>query len=279
MEASDSGEQLPHIRLIVQYDGSCFSGWQLQPGARTIQGVLEKAIGKVCGGRPIRLYVAGRTDAGAHARAQVASFRSPCKRPMRAWVEGLNKLLPDDLAVIEADEVPANFDPRRWAHSKRYVYRVWNGPTRSPLVCRHAWEVFQPLDLSVMSKAASLLVGEHDFASFQAAGCAAETTIRVMERLTVQGRPGAEVLIEAKASAFLRYMVRNIAGTLVDVGLHRRDPNGMIELLSARDRLLAGPTAPAKGLTLEEVYYEKDPPRRRRMVAGSGTWSAGSVNE
>ncbi len=189
---------------------------------------------------------------------------------MRAWVLGLNRLLPEDLAVASADQVPDDFDPRRWARGKRYVYRIWNGPARSPLNRLQAWQIYSPLDVEAMSLAASFLIGEHDFSSFQAAGCAAETTVRVIEDLCVAGRSGGEISIDVTASAFLRHMARAIAGTLVDVGRGKRAAAEMPDILAARDRRAAGRTAPARGLTLEEVYYGPRPPRRRLMAARTG---------
>lgn len=258
---------MSRVRLIVQYDGTSFAGWQVQPGARTVQGVLEEAVSRILGGERVRVSAAGRTDAGVHARGQVVSFSSLTERPIKAWVQGLNRMLPSDVAVLEAAKVTEEFDPRRWSHGKRYVYRIWNGPTRAPLFARYAWEIATPLDARLMAESARALVGEHDFSSFQAAGCAAKTTVRVVESLEVEGAGGGEIAIDVRASAFLRHMVRNIAGTLVEVGLGRREPESVREVLEAKDRRMAGRTAPGRGLTLEEVYYGSEPPRRRRMSA------------
>jgi tRNA pseudouridine38-40 synthase len=258
---------LARIRLTVQYDGTEFDGWQLQPGgARTVQGVLEAAISKLCGGEPARIAAAGRTDAGVHARGQVVAFDAPVPRPMRAWVAGLNGLLPEDVAVLEAAEALPEFDPRRWSLGKWYRYRIWNGPTRAPLERRRSWAVGPRLDLDAMRAAAAGLVGEHDFASFQAAGCAARTTRREIQRLEISGAPGEAVIVDVAATAFLRHMVRNLVGTLVEVGLGRREAGAMAALIEGRDRRLAGRTAPAQGLCLEAVYYGEGPPERRRMV-------------
>ncbi len=254
------------LRLTIQYDGTSFAGWQLQDGARTVQGCLEKAISKMLGGRFVRVAAAGRTDSGVHARAQVVSFLDPAGLPLRAWVAGLNRRLPRDVAVLDAGEVDEEFDPRRWALGKRYVYRIWNGPVRLPLLHTSTWHVPQPLDLGAMSEAASLLVGELDFASFQVSGCAAKTTVRVVERLEVEGRSGSEVSIDITATAFLRHMARGIAGTLVDVGLGKLQVDDIPRILRSRDRGAAGRTAPARGLTLEEVYYGDAAPDRRYMA-------------
>lgn len=258
---------MARIRLIVAYDGTAFSGWQVQPGgARTVQAVLESALSKVCAGAPVQVSAAGRTDAGVHATGQVVAFDAPVARPMTAFVAGLNGILPEDVAVLRADEVAADFDPRRWALGKRYRYRIWNGPTRSPLERHRAWMIFSPLDVAAMRAAAAHLLGEHDFASFQAAGCAAETTVREVRRVSVDGEAGGVLTVTVEATAFLRHMVRAMVGTLVEVGLGRRAADGMPEVLAARDRGAAGRTGPPQGLTLEAVYYGEGPPARRRMT-------------
>lgn len=244
------------VRLVLEYDGTRFAGWQRQPGERTVQQVLEDGLARLLDVEArVRVDGAGRTDAGVHARAQVAAFDSPRDVPMSAFVNGLTGILPEDLAVVSAAPAPDGFDPRREATGKRYVYRIWNGPVRSPVRARYATWMKRPLDLPGMREAAGHLLGEHDFKSFQAAGCVAKTTVRRLDRLDVDGEAGGEIVVTCEGSAFLRFMVRNLVGTLVEVGAGRLSAGAIPGILAACDRSAAGPTAPPGGLTLEAVYY------------------------
>ena len=243
-------------RLIVEYDGTDFHGWQLQPGARTVQGELEAAVEKLFGAHA-RVTAAGRTDAGVHAAGQVVCFRS--EREVEPFVvrRALNALTGGDLAIRAVDMVGDEFDPRRHAASRRYVYRIWNRREASPFWRRYAWLVPRDLDVAAMRRAAAQLVGEHDFTSFQGAGCDAVHARRKVLRseLTTEG---PMLAYEIEATAFLRHMVRNIIGTLVEIGLGQRDAD-LTPLLAARDRTRAGATAPAAGLCLVEVRYGREP--------------------
>ena len=244
------------VRLVLEYDGTDFAGWQRQPGERTVQQVIEDAVGRLLGVEArVPVIAAGRTDAGVHARGQVALVEAPRALPLSAWGPGLTGRLPPDVAVVRATVAEAGFDPRRSATGKRYVYRVWNGRRRSPLRARFSWWVRGPLDTAAMGVAAAHLVGEHDFKSFQAAGCAAKTTVRRLDRVDVEGAAGGALCFTVEGTAFLRFMVRNLVGTLVEVGHGRLDPGALPAILAARDRDAAGPTAPPQGLTLDEVYY------------------------
>lgn len=248
------------LRLTLEYDGTGFEGWQAQPaGRRTVQGVLEAALRSVSG-RPVRAVGAGRTDAGVHAEGQVASLELSTRLGPETLLRAIDARLPLDLAVRELAPAPPGFHARRDATAKLYRYRIWNGPVRSPLRARYALHVPRPLDAEAMRRAAALLRGRHDFASFQAAGSGVATTVRSLPRLELLGRSGGELALEVEGSGFLRHMVRNLVGTLLEVGRGRRDPEGMSALLAARDRRRAGPTAPAHGLTLVRVDYGK--PRR-----------------
>jgi tRNA pseudouridine38-40 synthase len=248
------------IRLILEYDGTHFSGWQVQPGERTVQGVIEAAAARLLGGTE-RVVVrgAGRTDAGVHALAQVAVLDDPRDLPLEAWRRGLTGKLPEDVVVLEAERVALDFDPRRQATGKRYRYRIWNGPVRRPLLRHRAAFVPRPLDLDAMRAGAVHLVGRHDFSSFRATGCTARHPTRTLYRLEVHGEAGAEVSILAEGDGFLRHMVRNLAGTLIEVGERRRPAESLAEVLAARDRSAAGRTAPPYGLYLEAVYYGPRP--------------------
>jgi tRNA pseudouridine38-40 synthase len=241
------------LKLVLEYDGSNYCGWQAQSDAPTIQGVLEQALAKILGER-VRVSGAGRTDAQVHALGQVASFRSASHLPVEALHRGLNSLLPRDVAIREVQDAPADFHARFSALGKVYAYRILNRPVRSPLRLRYVWHVPQPLDLLTMAVAASYLRGTHDFASFQAAGSGVKTTERTLTELTVT-RDGEEVVVRITAKGFLRHMVRNIVGTLVEVGRGARPPTDVKQILEACDRRLAGVTAPPQGLYLVEVLY------------------------
>jgi tRNA pseudouridine38-40 synthase len=240
------------FRLIVEYDGGGFHGWQVQPDERTVQAVLGSAIEHLVG-HPVRAVAAGRTDAGVHAEGQVVSFVTSKRFAPDVVRRALNANLPEDVAVRAADVVPDSFDARHSASSRVYTYRIWNRSVPSPFWRRHAWQVFQPLDLDAMSRAAAQLIGEHDFSSFRAADCdAAHAVRRVLHSRMTRDR---ELLCyEIEATAFLRHMVRNIVGTLAEVGRGRRSDD-LLSLLVLRDRTRAGATAPAHGLCLREVRY------------------------
>lgn len=243
------------FKLVLEYDGVGFEGWQIQPSPhRTVQGELEAAIARVCGER-VRVTGSGRTDAGVHAEGQVASVRLETPMDPHRLQRALNGVLPRDVAVRSLEEAPADFDARRDATGKLYRYRVWNGPCRSPLRERRWLCLERPLDLEALRKAASHVVGSHDFASFQAAGSDVQTTLRTLRSLDVLGAPGGPIMLDFEGTGFLRHMVRILVGTLLQVGSGRRDPDDLAVVLAARDRGRAGPTAPAHALTLLEVYY------------------------
>jgi tRNA pseudouridine38-40 synthase len=240
------------FRLVLEYDGTDFSGWQSQPGERTVQEVLEGAIARLLG-RRAAAAAAGRTDAGVHAAGQVVCFSTERILPAETVGRALNALTPRDLNVREVEIVPDGFDPRRSASSRVYAYRIWNRSTPSPFWRRYAWYVRRPLALESMQAAAAVLIGEHDFSSFRAAGCDARHPVRRVLRSAIR-HEGHVLRYEIEATAFLRHMVRNIVGTLVEIGSGQRDPEIAI-LLAARDRTRAGITAPALGLCLERVNY------------------------
>jgi tRNA pseudouridine38-40 synthase len=244
-----------NFRFVLEYDGSDFEGWQAQPeGHRTVQGCLGDALAKIVGG-PVSLRGSGRTDAGVHAAAQVANARLETRLDVAELQRALNGTLPSDIAVLHVDVVPDAFDARRDTLGKRYRYRVWNGCVRSPLRERDHWWVRDALDLTAMRAAAERVRGEHDFASFQAAGSNVRTTRRTLTRADVEGRSGGEVGLVFEGDGFLRYMVRNLVGTLVEVGRGRLAAGALDEILAACDRAAAARTAPAAGLVLEAVHY------------------------
>jgi len=247
--------ELPNWRVVLEYDGTDFEGWQVQPGARTVQGTLHEAFARLARGGPVAIFGAGRTDAGVHAEGQVASVRAATRLGADALHRALDALLPRDLAVRSIEPAPAAFHARRDARSKLYRYRLWTGAARSPLRERYALRVRPPLDLAAMERAAAALVGTHDFASFRAAGGAGRSSVRTLARAAWRGELGGELCFEVEGNGFLRHMVRNLVGTLLEVGRGRCSPESIPELLAARDRSRAGPTAPPHGLTLVRVDY------------------------
>lgn len=252
---------MPRLKLTVEYDGTRYVGWQLQPNGRSIQAELQEALGRLLGVE-VEATAAGRTDSGVHAAGQVVCFDTERQLPLKAYWMGLNGLLPQDIAVVAAEEVPVEFDPRRWSRGKRYRYRVSNRRTRSPLRRYTHWEIFAPLDVEAMARAARHLLGRHDFSAFRAADCQAAHAVREVRRLTVEGTSGDAVSLVVEGTAFLKHMVRNLAGTLVEVGKGRRSEAWVAEVLAGRNRKQAGPTAPPQGLVLEEVFYGEGPPPR-----------------
>ncbi len=245
---------MPVVKLVLEYDGTRHVGWQDQPNGPSIQAEVERAL-ETLHRAPRRVVAAGRTDAGVHARGQVASFFERDPLPLDAYVKGMNALLPPEVAVRAASLEPDGFDARRSASGKRYRYAIENGPTRAPLSRLAAWQLFRPLDAGAMRAAAAHLVGRHDFASFQASDCECAHAVRDLRRCDVLGEGGGRIEVVVEATAFVKHMVRNVVGTLVEVGHGRRAPASIPALLAARDRRLAGATAPARGLCLEEVFY------------------------
>ncbi|MCL4684954.1 tRNA pseudouridine(38-40) synthase TruA [Myxococcota bacterium] len=253
LAATLAARRIPNWRLVLEYDGTDFAGWQRQPGAvRTVQGVLERAFAQISGDA-VAAIGAGRTDAGVHAEAQLVSVRATTRLDPATLQRALNALLPCDVAVRSVDPAPDCFHARRSARSKLYEYRLWAHPLRSPLRERFACWVREPLDLAAAQEASSLLVGTHDFASFCGAGGSARTTIRTISRAAWRGAAPGLVSFEVEGPGFLRHMVRNLVGSLLEVARGRRPPGWIRELLAVRDRTRAGPTAPARGLTLVRV--------------------------
>lgn len=243
------------VYLKVAYDGTAYAGWQIQARDPTVQGRLMEAVTEM-EGQPTKVYGAGRTDAGVHARGQGASFATHSTIPARGYLLGLNALLPDDIAVLEVTDLGADFHARFSARGKHYRYSIWNAPTRQPLATRFAWHRYKPLDDEAMARAARHLKGEHDFAAFRAADCGRDNTVRRLWRVEVTRHPDL-VWIDVKGTAFLMHMVRNIVGSLVEVGLGKQPPDWIAEVLASRDRRRAGLTAPPHGLCLERVYYSE----------------------
>ncbi|MFI5395641.1 MAG: tRNA pseudouridine(38-40) synthase TruA [Candidatus Binatia bacterium] len=241
------------FKFVLEYDGTDYHGWQVQPNGRTIQAALQEAIVQMTG-ESTAVVAAGRTDAGVHAAGQVISFSLQRTVPAETLLRGLNALTPQDICLRTVAVVGDDFDPRRAARSRVYVYRIWNARWPSPFWRRYAWHVPRQLGDGLMQAAVAHLIGEHDFSSFQAAGCEAKHPVRRVLRSELT-RTGDLLTYTIAASGFLRHMVRNVIGTLVEVGAGNRSAENLPQLLAARDRRQAGPTAPACGLCLTEVNY------------------------
>ncbi len=240
------------IALGIEYDGGAFNGFQFQTHAPSVQGALQDALSQVAAA-PVTLTAAGRTDTGVHATYQVAAFDAPVHRPPDAWVRGTNALSPDGVAVLWAQPVAEDFHPRFQATARRYMYLFYDLERVSPLLTGRV-TFSRTLADAAMHKAAQTLVGEQDFSGFRAAGCQSKTPMRAVQQVSVS-RHGPYVVLDITANAFLLHMVRNIAGSLWQVGLGRQKPEWIRELLIGRDRSQAAPTAPPDGLYLVDVRY------------------------
>ena len=248
---------LKRIALGLQYDGRPWHGWQTQPHGRTVQDVLESALAKFCQ-VTITTTCAGRTDAGVHALSQVVHFDTPVRRENFSWVRGVNACLPSSVAVQWATEVEGGeqgFHARFSALTRTYQYVIYNDPVRSPLCEGRAGWVFRPLDVALMQDAAQALIGEHDFSAFRAAECQAASPVRTLHHIAVT-RHGDRVIVTLRANAFLHHMVRNIVGSLIQVGIGNRPTDWVAELLVSRQRELAAPTFSPDGLYLAKVGYD-----------------------
>ena len=253
-----------NLKLTLAYDGTDYVGWQRQASGRSIQGALEAALAEI-EGAPVTVAGAGRTDAGVHALAQVASVRMTRDLAPDVLARALNAKLPADIRILRAQGVGGAFHARYSARSKTYRYRVSSGGVAGPFAVRYCWHVATPLDLDAMRAAGGHLCGRHDFAAFQSTGSEVRTSVRTLSSLTVELQPwcgpgaatsggeSAMIAIEVEADGFLRHMVRAIVGTLVDMGCGRRPAEDMAAILASRRRERAGPTAPARGLFLVRV--------------------------
>jgi len=242
-----------NIKVIVEYDGTDFFGFQRQPGRRTVQGTLEWALSRITG-EQIRVIGAGRTDAGVHALGQVISFKTCGSIPTEKISVAMNSLLPRDVVAKDAEEVPEDFHARFSAVSRLYRYRILNSRYPSAIEGRFVWYVPLHLDVEAMKRAAEPLIGRHDFASFAMAEARRGGTVRELTRLDIR-RQDDLIEIEMEANAFLHTMARTVVGTLVEVGSGRRRPAEIGEILLKTDRRSAGRTAPARGLCLVSVEY------------------------
>jgi tRNA pseudouridine38-40 synthase len=252
------------IAAILEYDGANFAGWQRQAHARSVQACVEEVLARVANA-PVQVTVAGRTDAGVHAIAQVVHFDTAAARSDYAWVRGANSHLPADVALLWAGTVDEGFHARYSATGRHYHYVILNRPVRPTYLARRVTHDYRLLDVAAMNAAARHLLGEHDFSSFRAAECQARSPVRELRALVVE-RHGDFVHIRAHANAFLQHMVRNLAGVLMAIGAGERPPRWAQEVLAARDRRAGGVTAAPDGLYLTAIDY---PPSYRLPRTGN----------
>jgi len=246
-----------NFKLSICYEGTRYNGWQKQGNTeKTIQGRLEAALGEVLG-HPVEISGSGRTDAGVHAREQVASFHSGTNIPRGLILDELRKRLPEDIGAISLEEAPSRFHARLSCVEKTYVYRVWNSSRPNVFDRRVLWVLPGSLNLDSMRSAAECLIGTHDFSAFCANRHMKKSAVRALKTLTIE-RQGSEVRFILTGNGFLYNMARIIAGTLLQVGLGERHPDEMAAILASKDRQQAGPAAPAQGLTLWEIRYPQD---------------------
>jgi tRNA pseudouridine38-40 synthase len=243
------------LKLTIAYDGTNYVGWQRQASGVSIQQLVERAFEPIAGGAPA-VAGAGRTDAGVHALGQVASVKIDTALPAATLRRALNFRLPPDVRVLRVEDAPLDFHARFEATGKRYRYRLATASVLSPFERWFVWHAPGRRDVDAMRRAAAVLVGCHDFASFQPADPDAEDTVRTIRELTIR-EDQAELVFDIEGDGFLRHMVRSIVGTLAEIGAGRRAPESMPDVLAARDRQAAGRTAPARGLTLMEVTYQR----------------------
>ena len=242
---------MQNYRLTLSYDGTDFHGWQRQPQRRTVQGVIESSLAKIAK-KKINVIGAGRTDAGVHALEQVANFKANLKMGEEELFQALNSLLPDEVRITSLKKVDANFHARKMAKSKVYQYRIFNSTCISPFVFRYVLQWSSPLDVNLMKEAARLFVREADFRAFSSNRLL--QPLRKVTRSEIE-KKGKEIIYIVEANGFLRYMVRAMVGTLLEVGRGRIPPQKIEEIFRQKKRTLSSPTAPAKGLCLIKVNY------------------------
>lgn len=244
---------MKNIKLIIEYDGTEYHGWQEQINAKSVQKVIKDALNKITGEKII-LHGAGRTDAGVHAFAQAANFLTNCNIPADRFKYALNGMLPDDIVVKLSEEVDLSFHARKSALSKEYVYKIMTGDSPSAIMARYAYYYPYKMDLDKIIKTSSYLIGKHDFASFKASGSSVKTSVRTIKSIKIKNDDGM-IRFDIEADGFLYNMVRIIIGTLLMIDRKGYNKDYIEHILKSKDRSLAGPTVPAKGLYLYKVYY------------------------
>jgi tRNA pseudouridine38-40 synthase len=243
-----------NIKLTLEYDGSKFFGFQRQPNHLSVQESLESALSKFFN-QPMKIAAAsGRTDTGVHAEAQIVNFKTASDKSVAQIQKALNALLPESVAVKKVQQVSDDFHARYSAKSKTYEYCVWNAAVRSPLFGTRAWHIYDPLDIKIMRQAARILIGRHDFRAFCAANGSAKTSVRTIKKFLIKSQ-NHRIVFTLEADGFLYHMVRNIVGTVVELGQGQLKLKDIKAILQSKDRAKAGRTAPARGLTLVRVTY------------------------
>jgi len=243
-----------NFKLIIEYDGSRYHGWQRQKNEPSIQGEIENALERMTAQR-VTVIGSGRTDAGVHAEGQVANFKCDTRLKPEAVMNGLNSLLAEDIKIKVCEQVDASFHARYDAKSKVYRYRILNRPTPAAIGRQYQWFIGRALDREAMQKAIAHIIGRHDFKAFEGSGSPRQSSTRQVYSADLFAHEGGLLIFHVEADGFLRYMVRNIVGTLVDVGLQKRTPHDFKQILDSKDRAQASATAPAQGLTLIRVNY------------------------
>jgi tRNA pseudouridine38-40 synthase len=256
-----------NIKLVIAYDGTAYQGWQIQAEGKTIQGTIEKRLMRILG-HPARIAGSGRTDAGVHAAGQAANFHTDNHLSCGEMIRALNALLPGDIRILRVTEAPPAFHARKWALSKTYIYNIYNGMILPPPLRHTYYHEKVPLDMDAMRSAAQMFMGTHDFTSFCSAGTTVQNKVRsvTLSRITVHGR---RLHYRIRADGFLWHMVRNIVGTLLEIGKGKMPPDHIPALIRLKDRRASGPTAAPHGLTLAKVYYGKGPPGAGASAATS----------
>ena len=242
-----------NIKLTIKYDGTDYAGWQFQKNAVSIQETIQKALEKITRDKAV-VIASGRTDAGVHAAAQIANFRTSSKIPLKNLRLALNALLPDDIVITNAEDVSLKFNAQKSASSKLYRYTIYNKDFMDPFLRRVASKCYFKIDIAPMKRSAKYLIGRHDFTSFQTKDSQRKSAIRTIKRITIK-REGDLIYIDIEADGFLYNMVRNIVGTLIEVGRGKFTVKKMKEILAEKDKCSCGPTAPAQGLCLIKVRY------------------------
>lgn len=250
------------FKILLEYEGTRYQGWQSQLNGQGIQDVLQKKLEKITK-KKTNVVASGRTDAGVHAEGQVAHFRTLSVMTPREFLKALNSLLPHDIAVKKVEEVSLDFHAQLYATHKTYRYTILNRDYPSALHCRYSHYMATPdLNVTAMRKAAKMLVGKMDFKAFQGSGCSAKSSVREIFKITV-AKKGDFIQITVDGDGFLKYMVRNIVGTLIEIGSDKMPVEHIKELLKMKNRRLAGPTAPSRGLCLVKVTYGKSPTKKK----------------
>jgi len=262
---------MKNFKLTIEYDGTDYHGWQIQDNDITIQETIENALSTMTKEK-IRLHASGRTDAGVHALGQAAHFKTDANISSDAFMAGLNSLLPDDIVIISCEKVDETFHARFDAKQKTYQYRIYNHPIPLAIGRQYTWHVKKKLDIDAMGRAIAHIIGTHDFKSFEGAGSPREHTTRTVFDAGMDITDNGYLIVEITANGFLRYMIRNLVGTLVDVGLLKTSPDEFKHILESKNRDLAGITSPPHGLFLVNVNYD-EPSKNKEEITSPNSLS------